>query len=143
MVEGEDEELVLVIELLEQKPVDGRARVRDAAAEHAVADVEQHAEAHGHALAGELRQVLFFPILEDVEIGAREIGDEMSVGIAHRHRDAGDVDARAERLPVLSEAEGGAGPEGRGNECNRHQAHAPDYHRVTLAIAVVLIGSRR
>ena len=94
VVEGEDEEFVLVIELLEQETIDRGARVGDAAAEHAVADVEQDAEADGHALAGELRERLLLAVLVDLEVVASEVADEMAVGVAHRHRDAGDVDAR-------------------------------------------------
>ena len=58
VVERHQEELVGRIEQLEQEPLDRGARVLDPPAEHAVADVEQHAEADRHALAGELRDRL-------------------------------------------------------------------------------------
>ena len=71
MVERHQEELVGRVEQIEQEPLDRRARVLDALAEHAVADVEQHAEADRHALVRELRDRLRVAVLEDLERLAR------------------------------------------------------------------------
>ena len=71
MVEGHQEELVGRIEQLEQELVDRRARIVHPLAEHAVADVEQHAEADRHALARELRDGLPHAVLVDLERVAR------------------------------------------------------------------------
>ena len=61
-------------EQLEQEPLDRRARVDDALAEHAVADVEQHAEPDRHALVGELRDGLRLAVLVDLERLTRQAG---------------------------------------------------------------------
>ena len=55
------------VEQLEQEPLDRRARVADALAEHAVADVEQQPQAERHALVRELRDRLLVAVLEDLE----------------------------------------------------------------------------
>ena len=61
VVERHQEVLVGRVEQLEEKPLDRRARVLDPLAEHAVADVEQHAQADRHAFVGELRDLLASP----------------------------------------------------------------------------------
>ena len=102
VVEGEDEELVRRIEQLEEKPVDGGTRILDALAIHAVADVEQHAEADRHALARELRHGLAFAVLEDVERVAVEPRDQAAFGITHGGRHADHLDAGFEQ-PVVAD----------------------------------------
>ena len=72
VVERQHEELVGRVEQVEEEPVDRRARVLDALAEHAVADVEQQAEADRHALVRELRDRLLLAVLEDFERLARQ-----------------------------------------------------------------------
>ena len=93
MVEGEDEELVGRVEQLEQKPVDGGARILNPLAEHAVADVDEDAEAHRHALVGELRDLLQRAVLVHLEDLAAEAGDEPPLFVGHRRGDARDLDA--------------------------------------------------
>ena len=100
VVERHHEELVGGIEQVEQEPVDGRARVLDPLAEHAVADVEQHAEADRHALVGELRDRLLHAVLEDLERLARQAGDQMPFGVGDGGGDAGELDAGLEQAVV-------------------------------------------
>jgi len=54
----------------------------DAAAEHAVADIEQHAEADRHPLARELRDLLAVAILEHLERFARQVRDQMALAVS-------------------------------------------------------------
>ena len=104
MVEGQHEELVAGIEQLEQEAVDRRPRVLDAPAEHAVADVEQDAEADRHAVARELRDRLRLAVLEHLERVAVQACDQPPVRVAHGRGDARQLDAGSERTPVLRSA---------------------------------------
>ena len=83
-----------------RKRVDRGARIVHPLAEHAVADVEQHAEADRHALAGELGDGLADAVLVDLERVAVEAGHRMTVAIGDRRGDAGDFDAGLERAMV-------------------------------------------
>jgi hypothetical protein len=107
--------------------IDRQPRVGDTPAEHAVADVEEDAEADRHALARELRHLLPFAIVEHLEGVLRQVRDEMAVGVSHRHRDAGDVDAGAKGVRVayrrlLREGQR-AGCRERGEQCEDGTAH--------------------
>ena len=57
MVERGEEELVRGVQKGEEEALDGGARIHDPLTEHAVAHVEQHAQAYGHALVGEDRDL--------------------------------------------------------------------------------------
>ena len=130
MVERHQEELVCGIEQVEQKPVDGRARILDAAAEHAVADVEEHAQTDGDALARELGDGLRIAVLEHLEGLARQVDDQMTFAVGDGGGDAGDLDAGPKRT---------FGPErrlrgqrgGRGDDAKNRpaRAHSPCYHQ--------------
>jgi hypothetical protein len=100
MVERHQEELVGGIEQLEQELVDRRARIVHPLAEHAVADVEQHAEPDRHALVGELRHRLQDAVLVDLKRLAPESGDRVSFLVDDRRRDAGDLDAGLKQAAV-------------------------------------------
>jgi hypothetical protein len=80
-----------------------RARVLDALAEHAIARVEQHAKADRDALVGELRDLLQLAVLAHLEGLAPQTGDEPSLGVTNRHRDAGDFDAGPEQTAVVND----------------------------------------
>jgi hypothetical protein len=100
MVEGDEKEFVGGIEQLEQETIDRRARVLDALAEHAVADVEQHAQADRHALVRELRHGLFDAVLVHLERLAFQVEERMPLVIRDRRRDAGDLHTRLEGVLV-------------------------------------------
>ena len=82
---------------VEQEALDRRLGVLDAPAEHAVADVEQQAEAERHALVGELRDRQALAVLVDLERLFRQPRDQLPVGVADRGGDHGQLDARAQR----------------------------------------------
>jgi hypothetical protein len=65
VVEGHHEEGILRVEQVDQEPLDRRLGVLDAPAEHAVADVEQQAEAERHPLVRELRDRQALAVLVD------------------------------------------------------------------------------
>ena len=96
MIERQDEELIVRAQQLEQKPLDGPARIHDALAHHAVADVEQHAEADGHPLRGELGDGLLVAVLENLERLSGQVRDEPALRIDDGSGDHDDVDARLE-----------------------------------------------
>ncbi len=92
MIERHHEELVGGVQQIEQEPFDGCPRVDDPLAEHAVARVEQHAEADGDPFVGELRDGLAFAVLVHLERLAWKAGDGTTLAIDHRRRDGDDVD---------------------------------------------------
>jgi hypothetical protein len=102
MVEREDEELVGRIEQIGEETIDGGARVLDALAEHAVADVEQQAEADRDAFIGELRDGLGLAVFEDLERFARKSRDQVAFGVGDGGGDADELDARLEGTRVLN-----------------------------------------
>ena len=130
MVERHQEEFVGGVEQVEQKPVHGGARIFDAAAEHTVADIEEHAQTDGDALARELGDGLRVAVLEYFEGLAREVGDQVALAVSDGGGDAGDFDAGLERT---------FGPEGRlrgqrrgrGDDAENRpaRAHSPCYHQ--------------
>src|ERR1700719_2527740 len=67
MIERHNRELVGRIEQVDDESLHGRACVLNAAAEHAVARIDQDPEADRDALPGELRHRLRFTVLVDVE----------------------------------------------------------------------------
>src|SRR5206468_12831597 len=93
VIEREDEELVGAVEELEEEAIDRGARIRDPLAEHAVADVEQDAEADRHAIARELRDLLLDTVLEYLERLAIEPGNQPAFFVGHRRGDARQLDA--------------------------------------------------
>ena len=82
----------------------GGAGFLQARAEHAVAGVEQQAEAHRHAFADELRDRLRLAIFEQFEIVAGQSGDQLTVRVDHGGVDARQIDARAKE-PLVTEAD--------------------------------------
>ena len=107
MVEGHHEELVAGIEKVLEKRLDRLARVVDAAAVHAVADVQQNRQADGNALVGELGNLLPDAVLVNLEGLARQPGHQAAVLIADRGGDAGQLhrgteDARIAQRLVLA-----------------------------------------
>ena len=96
VIEREHEELVVGVQELEEEPFDGRSRVDHALAEHAVAHVEQDAEADRHALVRELGDRLRLAVLEHLEGLARKADREAALRVEDRRRDGDDVDARPE-----------------------------------------------
>ncbi len=103
MVEGHHEERVVRGEQVDEEALDGRASVHEALAEHAVADVEQEADADRHTLAGELRNRLRRAVLEDLEAVARQVGHQPAVGVAHGGRDRRHLHARAQRAGLADD----------------------------------------
>ena len=97
----------------EQEPLDGGPGVDDALAEHAVADVEQHAQADRHALVGEDRIVCSRPSSQIPNASRGRSGHQVPLGVEHRRRDHHEVDAGLEparvaddlRRPRLSDQE--------------------------------------
>ena len=81
MVERADERLVARIEQVGHEAVERTAGVHNRLAAHAVADVEQHADAHGRALVGKLRDRLLVAVLEDLEVVPGEAGDQAVVAV--------------------------------------------------------------
>ena len=102
MIERRDEEFVVRIQQFEQEAVDRGARVLDALPEHAVADVDQHAETDGDPLVRELTNFLALPVLEDVERIARQTFDEVPLAVDHRRIDARDLDAGPKRPGIAN-----------------------------------------
>ena len=92
VIEDDEERLVRRIEQLDQEAAQGRLRVRHPLAVHALADVEHHTEADRDAAAVEVRDLLPGSVLEELEVGAGEVADQPSAGIAHGDRDRYDVD---------------------------------------------------
>ncbi len=97
VVERDEEEFIRRIEQPEQELADRSARVLDALAVHAVADVEQHTQTDRDAIVRELRHLLLDAVLVDVERLARQVGDEVAFGVGDGRRDAGELDTRGER----------------------------------------------
>ena len=96
MIERHDRELVVLVEQIEQEPLDGRSRVDQALSEHAVAHIEQHRKADGHALVGELRDGLALAFFENFERLDRQARHEVPVAIDDRGGHADEIDARLE-----------------------------------------------
>jgi hypothetical protein len=119
MVERRHERLVAGLEQLRQEAIQRAARIDHRLAAHAVAGVEQHAEADGHPLVGELRDVLLVAVLENLEVVLRQPRDEAAIRIGDRHRDLDDVDAGAEGLG------NGANHEGHEDREGHEGFHAP------------------
>ncbi len=93
MVERGDEELVRGVQKGEEEALDGGARVHDPLTEHAVAHIEQDAQAYGHALVGEDRDLLLGAVFPDPERLLRESRDQMPFRVEDRRRDHDDVDS--------------------------------------------------
>ena len=66
------------VEQVDEEPLDRRPGVLDAAAEHAVADVEQQAETERHPLVRELRDRQALAVLVYLERLFRQPGDELA-----------------------------------------------------------------
>ena len=92
-----DEGFVFAKQQLADEPIERVPRVDDRLPAHAVAGVEQHAEADRDALVGELRDVLRVAVFEDLEVVFREPGDQPAVRVGDGDGDLDDVDARSER----------------------------------------------
>jgi len=130
VVERHQEEFVGGVEQVEQKPVHGGARIFDAAAEHTVADIEEHAQTDGDALARELGDGLPIAVLKYFEGVARQVDDQMTLAVGDGGGDASDLDAGAKWT---------FGPErrlrgqrrGRGDDAENRpaRAHSPCYHQ--------------
>src|SRR5207247_1030410 len=101
--ERRHEKLVVFGEPDGEELVDGGARVNDAPAEHAVAGIEEDAEADRDALARELRQLLPLAVLVDLEGVAREPRDQMALAVGDCGGDADELDARAKWAGVAEE----------------------------------------
>ena len=84
VVERHHEILVFVLQHFEQEALDRRARVLDAGAEHAVARVDEDAEADRDAFARELRDGLRIAVFEELEVLAGQAADEPALGVADR-----------------------------------------------------------
>ena len=126
MIERRHHCLVLNEEEIADEPVQRAPRIDDRLTAHAVAGIEQDAEAHRHALIGELRDVLPVAILEHLEVVLGQAGNEPAVRVGHGDRDLHDVDPRAERLCCDEVHEGTEGHEG-GHEA--HEAHEARHTR--------------
>src|SRR5262249_17321772 len=103
VIEGHEEVLVLLVHQVEEKVFDGGARILDPLAKHAVARIEQDAEADWDSLGGELRDLLQITVLVDLEHVLRQAGNEVSLRVAHRGDNARELDARAKQLTVLDD----------------------------------------
>src|SRR6185369_56813 len=96
MVEGENREFVAALHQTSNELLDRLSRVLYALPEHAVAHVEQDAEAYRHALVGELRDLLQFAVFEDVEGLARESGHERAIPVQYRRCNRSQIDGGLE-----------------------------------------------
>ena len=135
MVERHQKKLVGRVEQIEQKPVDRCAGIIEAAAEHAVADVEQHAETHRHTLSRELRDLLPVAVLEDLERVPRQVGHQMALAVGDRRRNAGELNAGLERAlqpdrRLLRRQRGDGGDDAENRQARAHGScyhHRPRY----------------
>ncbi len=96
VIERGDERLVLTEQQLTDESIYGAARVNDRLATHAVAGIEEHAEADRDARVSELRDVLRVAVLEDLEVFSGQPRDQTALRVGDRYGDLDDVDARAE-----------------------------------------------
>jgi hypothetical protein len=122
MVEGENEILVFGTEKLEEKLLDGGARLEEPLTEHAVTGVKQQAETDRHALVRELGDGLTLAVFIDFERIARETRHEMTFGIANGRRHRGQLDSGAEPVRVPDRRSLGAEAESGKDGCrdDRH-----------------------
>jgi hypothetical protein len=79
---------------LEEKPFHGYTGIKDALAEHAVADVKQDTESDRNTVVGELCDRLRLAVLVNGERLGRQIGNETAVSVANGCRDHRELDAR-------------------------------------------------
>ena len=98
VVERRHEYFVAALEQAGHEAIHRPARLDDRLPAHAVAGIEQHAEADRHALIRELGNRLRDVVLEDLEVVPGEAGHQPALGVHHRDGDLDGVDARPERL---------------------------------------------
>ena len=98
VIERADERLVSAVEQVGHEPVERAARVDDRLPAHAVADVEQHADAYRRPLVRELRHRLRVTVLEDLEVVLRQAGDQAIAGVGDGDGDFNGRDAAAKGL---------------------------------------------
>ena len=84
VIERHHERGIFGSQQVEEKSFDRRAGVEDPLAEHAVADVEEHAQSHRHAIVRELRDRLRFAVLEDGEGVFWQVRDQPAVAVPDR-----------------------------------------------------------
>jgi hypothetical protein len=75
--DGLHERLILWIEQPDEELVDGGSSIDDRLATHAIAGVEQHAQAYRHTLDAEVGHPLGDTVLEDLEVALRQAGNEV------------------------------------------------------------------
>ncbi len=135
MIEGEHEELIVGVQELEEELLDRGPRVDHAPAEHAVAHVEEHAEADRNALVRELRDRLRLAILEHLEGLARKAMREAALRVEDRGGDGHHVDARPQHtvaaLNLLGSGRGGRDGQGGQTE-DRDEPRGTHTHIVNL-----------
>ena len=108
MVEDDDEDLVLGVQQVGQKPVEREPRIVDALPVHALADVEHDSHAEWDAAAGEVGHSLPRAVFKHLEVLAPEVPDQTPVLVDHRDRhldvlDTGTKDlVRGPAAPLLT-----------------------------------------
>ena len=88
MIEADQRRFVLDREQLVEEMGERHARIDDALAAHAVADVERQREADRNALFRELGDRLRHAVFFDGEVVLAERGDQAAFAVAHRDRGA-------------------------------------------------------
>ena len=93
MIEGCNEALIAGIEQIRHEAIERAPRVDDRLTPHAVADVEEDADADRRPLVGKLRHWLRITVLEDFEVVLREAHDEAAgvIGDGDGNLDGGDT----------------------------------------------------
>ena len=134
MVERGEEELVRRVEQREQEALDGGPRIRDSLPEHAVADVQQHAQPHGDALVGEGGDRLLDAILPDRKGFPWQPRRQVPFGVDDGRGDHHEIDAGLEQ-PRVAEDLGRRAPDGGQSDHSGHersrQHHAPILSRLS------------
>ncbi len=96
IVESIEEHFVVSIEQLEEETIERLPRRHPLLALHAAARVDDETQADRHALAVEVRDLLFLAVLEEAEVFLAQARDEPAVGVGDCCRDVDELDAGLE-----------------------------------------------
>ena len=99
--EAEEEDLVLGLQQVVEEAIERRLRGTELLARHAAADVEHDAEAHGHALAAEVRDLLSLAVFAHEEVLLAQAGRESTRTVGHRRGDVDQLGRAAKPEAVL------------------------------------------